>query len=242
MAFCRRTGAGREGGSGDPAEQPKHKGGEALKDRAEGMKKRILKWMLACLALAAAFWAGGTTARASFMSNKTEIPVNLEVSGAEALCQTEDGYVWIAQYSGLTRYDSREFVTYKSFQYNGQEYNIINVTALAARGNVLYVATSDHLYVYEDYQFRPLVTLDGVITDIVLDDKSGLLYICTRENGGIVYDLAAGTESTIPGTEGKAIRDFAPGYEKGRYYYQADEGVFDQDGNEILQNSRLMEL
>ena len=206
------------------------------------MKKRILHLMLTCLILFAAFIVCGQTARASYMSNKTEIPVNLEVSGAEALCQTEDGYVWIAQYSGLTRYDSKEYVTYKSFEYNGQEYNILNVTALAAKGNVLYVATSDHLYVYQDYHFEPLVALNGVITDIVLDEKSDLLYICTRENGGIVYDIAAGSESTIPGTEGKAIRDFAPGHEKGRYYYQADEGVYDQDGNEILQNSRLMEL
>ena len=71
------------------------------------------------------------------MSNKTEIPVDLEVSGAEALCQTEDGYVWIAQYSGLTRYDSEEFVTYKHFEYEGQEYSVINVRALAADGNIL---------------------------------------------------------------------------------------------------------
>ena len=48
---------------------------------------------------------------ASYMADKTEIPVNLEVSGAEALCQTDDGYVWIAQYSGLTKYDSKEFIT-----------------------------------------------------------------------------------------------------------------------------------
>jgi len=206
------------------------------------MKKRILHLMLTCLILFAVFFAFGQTARASYMSNKTEIPVNLEVSGAEALCQTEDGYVWIAQYSGLTRYDSKEFAVYKNFEYNGQEYNIINVRALAAKGNVLYVATSDHLYVYQDYHFEPLVEVDGVITDIVLDEKSDLLYICTRENGGIVYDLAAGTENIIPGTEGKAIRDFAPGYEKGRYYYQTDEGICDQDGNEILQNSKIMEL
>ncbi len=210
--------------------------------RAERMKKHRLHWILACLVLFAAFFACGQTARASYMSNKTEIPVNLEVSGAEALCQTEEGYVWIAQYSGLTRYDSKEFVTYKSFYYYGQEYNIINVVALAARGNVLYIATTDHLYVYKDHHFEPLVAVDGIITDIVLDEKSDLLYICTRLNGGIVYDIATGTESIIPGTEGKAIRDFAPGYGKGRYFYQADEGVFDQDGNEILQNSRLMEL
>ena len=209
---------------------------------AERMKKHRLHWILACLVLFAAFFACGQTARASYMSNKTEIPVNLEVSGAEALCQTEEGYVWIAQYSGLTRYDSKEFVTYKTFRFNGQEYNIINVVALASRGNVLYIATTDHLYVYKDHHFEPLVAVDGIITDIVLDEKSDLLYICTRLNGGIVYDIAAGTESIIPGTEGKAIRDFAPGYGKGRYFYQADEGVFDQDGNEILQNSRLMEL
>ena len=208
----------------------------------DSMKKRILHLMLACLVLLAAFFAFGQTARASYMSNKTEVPVNLEVSGAEALCQTEDGYVWIAQYSGLTRYDSKEFVTYKNFQFNGQEYNIINVAALAAKGNVLYVATSDHLYVYKDYHFEPLFEVNGFITDIVLDEKSDLLYICTRESGGIVYDIAAGTESTIPGTEGKAIRDFAPGNETGRYYYQADEGIYDQDGNEILQNSKIMEL
>ncbi len=206
------------------------------------MKKRIMHWTLICLILFAASLACGTTARASYMSNKTEIPVNLEVSGAEALCQTEDGYVWIAQYSGLTRYDSREFVTYKNFQYNGQEYNLINVNALAAKGSVLYVATSDHVYVHQNDQFRPLVAVNGVITDIVLDEKSDLLYICTRGNGGIVYNIAAGTESVIPGTEGKAIFDFAPGYGKDRYYYQTDEGVFDRDGNEILLNSRIMEL
>ena len=27
----------------------------------------------------------------SYMSDKTEIPVDMEVSGAEALCQTDDG-------------------------------------------------------------------------------------------------------------------------------------------------------
>ena len=206
------------------------------------MKKRFLQWMLTCLIVFAAFFVCGQTARASYMSNKTEIPVNLEVSGAEALCETDDGYVWIAQYSGLTRYDSKEFVTYKNFQYNGQEYNIINVVALANKGNALYVATSDDVYVYRDDHFEPLTAVDGFITNIILDAKSDLLYICTRENGGIVYDLAAGTESVIPGTEGKAIRDFAPGDATGRYYYQTDEGVYDQDGKEILQNSRLMEL
>ena len=93
------------------------------------------------------------------------------------------------------------------------------MTGLAARGNDLFVATSDHVFVYKDYHFEPLVKVDGVITDIVLDQASDYLYICTRENGGIIYDIAAGTETTIPETEGLAVQDFAPGPEKGSYYY-----------------------
>ena len=176
------------------------------------------------------------------MSNKTEIPVNLEVSGAEALCQTEDGYVWIAQYSGLTRYDSREFVTYKSFEYDGQEYAVINVRALAADGDTLYVATSDHVYVYKDSHFEPLVTDVGTAVDIVLDKRNELLYICTRDNGGIIFDIAKGTEKTIPGTEGEDVHDIALDTESGDFFYQMADGVRDKDGNEILMTPRLLEI
>ncbi len=207
------------------------------------MNKRFLHFLLTCLAiLSVCFFCSREAHAVSYMSDKTEIPVNLEVSGAEALCQTEDGYVWIAQYSGLTRYDSKGFVTYKNFEYDGNEYNIINVTGLAARGNVLFVATSDHVYVYKDYHFEPLVTVDGVITDIVLDETGGLLYVCTRGNGGIVFDIDAGTETTIPWTKGQAVQDFAPGMEKGSFYCQLNEGVYDQDGNEILLNSKIFDL
>ena len=207
------------------------------------INKRFLHFLLICLVfMATCFVCGGEAQAESYMSDKTEIPVNLEVSGAEALCQTEDGYVWIAQYSGLTRYDSKEFVTYKSFEYDGAAYNIINVTGLAARGNDLFVATSDHVFVYKDYHFEPLMTVDGVITDIVLDEAAGRLYVCTRGNGGIVFDIAAGTETTIPGTDGLAVQDFAPGPEKGSYYYQSNDGIYDQDGNEILLNSKIFDL
>ncbi|MBR4702536.1 MAG: HD domain-containing protein [Oscillospiraceae bacterium] len=176
------------------------------------------------------------------MSNKTEIPVDLEVSGAEALCQTEDGYVWIAQYSGLTRYDSQEFVTYKSFEYDGQGYSVINVRALAAKGNTLYVATSEHVYVYKDHHFEPLVMDAGVILDLILDDRNDLLYISTQDKGGIIYNIAEGTKASIPGTEEKFVRDIALDLTGENYYYQADEGVFDKAGNEILLNSRLLEI
>lgn len=208
------------------------------------MKKRLLLFALACLTVLSAIPALGINAGAdSYMSNKTEIPVDLEVSGAEALCQTEDGYVWIAQYSGLTRYDSEEFVTYKNFEYEeGQSYSLINVRALAADGNTLYIATSEHVYIYKDNQFAPLVVDSLVINDIILDKNNGLLYICTLENGGIIYNIADKTKVTFPGTEGKEVRDIALDGATGQYYYQTPEGVFNKDGKDILRNSRLLEI
>ncbi|WP_405346372.1 hypothetical protein, partial [Ruminococcus sp.] len=176
------------------------------------------------------------------MSNKTEIPVDLEVSGAEAICQTENGYVWIAQYSGLTRYDSKEFVTYKSFEYNEQEYSVINVRALAAEGDTLYIGTSEHIYVYKDYHFEPLLMDPGIVTGIVLDEGKDLLYISTQDNGGIIYDIAKGTKTTIPGSEGKYVRDIALDLERDSCYYQVAEGVYDKNGNEVFLNSRLLEI
>ena len=72
------------------------------------MKKRFINHLLAVMIILSVLPISGQHAyAASYMSNKTEIPVDLEVSGAEDLCQTEDGYIWIAQYSGLTRYDSK---------------------------------------------------------------------------------------------------------------------------------------
>ena len=206
------------------------------------MKKRYLLVTLTCLLLLSAFPALGQEARAaSYMSNKTEIPVDLEVSGAEAICQTENGYVWIAQYSGLTRYDSKEFVTYKSFEYDGQEYSVINVRALAAEGDTLYIGTSEHIYVYKDYHFEPLLMDPGVVTGIVLDEGKDLLYISTQDNGGIIYDIAKGTKTTIPGSEGKYVRDIALDLERDNCYYQVPEGVYDKNGNEVFLNSRLLE-
>ena len=207
------------------------------------MKKRFLHFLLAGLILLSAFPVFGSDVHAaSYMSNKTEIHLDLEVSGAEALCQTEDGYVWIAQYSGLTRYDSKEFVTYKSFEYDGQVYSVINVRALAAKGNTLYVATSEHVYVYKDHHFEPLVMDAGVILDLILDERNDLLYISTQDKGGIIYDVAEGTKAFIQGTEERFVRDIALGPTGENYYYQTDEGVFDKDGNQILLNSRLLEV
>ncbi len=178
----------------------------------------------------------------SFMSDKTEVEVDLEVSGAEDLCETDDGYVWIAQYSGLTRYDSRDYVTYKSFDQDGQKYEIINVRALAAKGNTLYIATYRNLFVYKDYEFSYIDVNAGAIKDIVLDEENDLLYISSVDEGATLYDISSGTSSKLPHLESGNVNDIALDVERDTYYYHTDQGVYDKTGQEIYLNPRVLDI
>ena len=173
----------------------------------------------------------------SYMSDKTEISVDLEVSGAEAVCQTADGYVWIAQYSGLTRYDSKQYVTYKSFNENGNEYSIINVRALATKDNTLYIATYKNIFIHKDYQFSYVDVDAGTIKDIVLDETNNLLYISSSDSGATVYDFNNNSASKLPGLETGNVNDIALDVARNSYYYYLDDGLFDKDGNELLNYS-----
>lgn len=205
------------------------------------MKKAVLFFLsvvMVVVPLLAVIPAGAV----SYMSDKTEIPVDLEVSGAEALCQTDDGYVWIAQYSGLTRYDSKEFTTFKNFEYEGQEYSIINVRALQTKDNVLYIATNERVLIYKDSHFEPLNVKTGVIRDIILDPENDLLYISSEETGGIIYNISARSQTTIPETDGKSVLDIALDPDHDNYFYQMDTGVYDKDGNVILPYPRVLDI
>lgn len=178
----------------------------------------------------------------SFMSDKTEVAVNLEVSGAEAICQTDDGYVWIAQYSGLTRYDSQEYVTYKAFTENDTKYNIINVRALAADGNTLYVATNKNLFVYKDYEFSYIDVEAGVIRDIALDKEHELLYISSVDQGATLYNIKTDTAMKLRGLESGSVNDIALDTKRNTFYYQTDSGVFNESGLEIYSYPRVLDI
>ena len=79
------------------------------------MKRKCFLFFFIISLIFISFSFGNDVNAYSYLSDKTEIPINLEVSGAETVCQTDDGYVWFGQYSGLVRYDSNEFITYTTF-------------------------------------------------------------------------------------------------------------------------------
>ncbi len=177
----------------------------------------------------------------AILGNKTEIPVNLEVSGAEALCQTDNGFVWIAQYSGLTRYDSKEFVTYKSFMVEDTEHYILNVRALAKKHNTLFVATSSEVLILENEEFSIIDYVFGTIRDIIFDEKYDTLYISTT-TGAYTYNATTKEVKPIEVAKETDVLDIAYDNKRDNYYYQNDSGVFDKDGNEILLYPKILDI
>ena len=203
--------------------------------------KRICFIVLLSIIITTLFSLGSSIQVNALMGDKTEIPVNLEVSGAEALCQTDDGYVWIAQYSGLVRYDSKDFITYKSCEIDGEEHFILNVRALANKHNTLFAATTSDVFILENDVFTNIdYKFDG-IRDIIYEEKSDNLYISTN-NSAYVYNVSNQNIEEISVTKGLNIADIALDSKRDNYYYQNDIGVFDKDGNIILSNPKVLDI
>ena len=177
----------------------------------------------------------------AIMGDKTEIPVNLEVSGAEALCQTDDGFVWIAQYSGLVRYDSKDFKNFKSFEYKGEEHSVLNVRFLAKKHNTLFIATSNEILILENEVFSMVDYEFAEIQDLVFDDLNDLLYISTKK-GALTYNVLTKVVKEIEITKDSSISDIALDVKRNSFYYQNELGIFDKDGNEILDYPKVTDL
>ena len=177
----------------------------------------------------------------AIMGDKTEIPVNLEVSGAEALCQTDDGIVWIAQYSGLVRYDSKDFKNYKSFEYKDQEHSVLNVRFLAKKHNTLFIATSNEILILENEVFSMVDYDFSEIQDLVFDSLNDLLYISTKK-GALTYNVSTKEIKKITITNDSSISDIALDTKNNSFYYQNELGIYDEDGNEILMYPKVTDL
>ncbi len=205
------------------------------------MKKTIV-FLLVCLMSAFFFIFPINTKAASYMADKTEVEIGLEVSGAEGLCQTDDGFVWIAQFSGLTRYDSREFVTYKTFEEDGRKHDIINVLNLETKNNVLYIQTTTDIFVYKDNKFHYVNFDFGLINDIDLSSTRDILFVSTKQ-GLYQYDIISDvvltkdleTDKDYIIAKGENVEDCAVDEVRDTFYYQLDDGVYNEAGNRIYE-------
>jgi signal transduction histidine kinase/CheY-like chemotaxis protein/streptogramin lyase len=150
-----------------------------------------------------------------------------------AITQTDDGYLWLGSYGGLTRFDGIRFVTFNKSNTPEFEHNTVQVL-LKDRSNRLWIGSSKGLLLYDHGKFKRFSSKDGLTSNNIMSlyqDTSGGLWIGTthglnyRENdtfisyspdtGGTHYHITAICEASDGylwiGTEGGGLYRFKQG-------------------------------
>ncbi len=117
-------------------------------------------------------------------------------SQVNTVCQTIDGYIWVGTYSGLYRYDGREFVRANI------DDRIRNVTVLLPNGREgLWIGTNDAglFYYYQATgQIRAYTASDGL-------ESNSVRALCYGKNG----ELYIGTSSSLSILEGDTLSTYS---------------------------------
>jgi len=118
-----------------------------------------------------------------------------------AMVQTRDGYLWIATFGGLARFDGLKFTVFTTSDVPQLANN--RLTALAEdRDGVLWIGSEDgDLVSYKDGAFITVRKSEGTYYDSVTRalyiDRDNLLWI-GRDSGLSLYDPEKKTESRVP--------------------------------------------
>ncbi len=100
-------------------------------------------------------------------------------SEANTICETDDGYIWIGSYAGLTRYDGQRF----EFIREGGLVNVVSMM-VDSRGR-LWIGTNDAgIARYENGRYTYFTVKDGLPSDSVrcfAEDGEGNVYVGTSD-------------------------------------------------------------
>ena len=197
------------------------------------MKRRIFLFLGIIFLFMLSFTLTNTSTFAeSYLSDKAETPVALNNTGARSICQTDDGYVWIGQFAGLNRYDSKELISFTSYiNSKGEEETIENVRILVHYENTLFLVCSCGLLKYENHTFSKIdfgAESPNISNLIIKKDK---LYICSI--GGLyIYDIKT-KELKHDSDHFENVSSIALNDEK--IYIFKNDAVYDYDNNLIYE-------
>ncbi|MFI3264181.1 MAG: ATP-binding protein [Rikenellaceae bacterium] len=120
----------------------------------------------------------------------------LSINGVNALCRDRRGYLWIATYDGLNRYNGHSFTIYnKQNSPNGFNNNRVRALTEFTNGDI-WIGTDDgiSLFDYATNQFD-ILSLDGVkrkdinciVKKIFVSHDQNELYCITENDGILIY-------------------------------------------------------
>ena len=172
--------------------------------------------------------------------NKSGLPT----SDANAIAQTQEGFIWIGSYSGLIRYDGNTFVNLST------DAGISSVVSLFVdSSNRLWIGTNDSgLSVMERGQFRRFNKNDGLKSlsvRTICEDKEGNIIIGTTE--GLSYIDKHMVLHTLEGEKisDKSIRSLKPNTDGTIYGITLDGCIFtikDQKLADFYSDSDLTDI
>ncbi|MGM9570536.1 MAG: HD domain-containing phosphohydrolase [Phascolarctobacterium sp.] len=104
----------------------------------------------------------------------------LDSAAANDVVQTQDGFIWIGTYNGLTRYDGTSFYQYPV---TSGIYSVANL--YVSKAGELYIGTNDSgLALYKEGKFEFWQHKDGLSSNTIRDiteNEEGLMFIGTTE-------------------------------------------------------------
>lgn len=110
----------------------------------------------------------------------------LEQESVVSICQTRDGYIWLATLDGLVRFDGIRFTTFKKEDTRELKNNLIKTLLEDRQGNLWIGTLGEGLYYRKDGKFHTyspagFPDLKGVYS--IFQDSTGTLWIGTENNG-----------------------------------------------------------
>ena len=126
----------------------------------------------------------------------------LPQNSVTAIAQTPDGYLWVATFGGLARFDGTNFVPQERLDSAGRHVDRIRALAVA-RDSALWIGTENGLLHYRNGVYRAYTTDDGLPEDDIRSvhvDRAGVLWIVTDH--GRIARFGGGRLEVLPSIDG----------------------------------------
>ncbi|GAB2503623.1 ligand-binding sensor domain-containing diguanylate cyclase [Lysobacter humi (ex Lee et al. 2017)] len=115
-------------------------------------------------------------------------------STVHGIGQTADGYLWLATWEGIARYNGREFRLYRREDVPGLGDDGVRALHVGPTGDLWVASTRGGIARWHDGRWQARAPVDGLVTDL-LDDGRGRLWVATARGGVIAFDAAGGRRS-----------------------------------------------
>lgn len=165
-----------------------------------------------CLVLAVCAPASGATVAAGWMHEHWTAADGLPVNAVNAVAQDPDGYLWLATFDGLVRFDGVRFTSFNTVGHPGLPSNRFVAVTVIADGALLLRSEQDHFIHYSAGRFTTLGTEDGLPGDDLLTvypAADGSLLLGTRKGAARYRD--GEVERIDAGRQEDPVRSFLEG-------------------------------